>query len=62
MEDFNKVIFDKTWEFVYECESANDVVKKLNQWRHQYEIVFIKVSSVASGDLEVVIARKKKDP
>lgn len=53
--------FTKDWEFVHESGFPSEVTKKLNQWRHLYEIIFVKVDLVVDQQetLSVFIARKK---
>lgn len=58
--DHNKVIFDQDWEFIHEQNAPTEATKKLNQWRHTYEIVFILVRFVDRSMMEYLIARKKK--
>lgn len=52
--------FDYTWEFVHESGPASDVVKKLNQWRHMYNLIFISVK-YESDKLHATVARKKNE-
>lgn len=59
-EDIDKIVFDDRWEFVTETDIPAKVVTKLNQWRHQYDIVFISVKW-EKDELCYLISRKKRD-
>lgn len=58
-QDVNKIIFNDEWEFVVETDIPPKAVMKLNQWRVNYEIVFISVRWVAD-ELNYIIARRKR--
>ena len=39
----------------------SEIQKKLNQWRHEYQVKVLKMSAVGENSLAVLIMRKKKE-
>lgn len=57
--DVNKVIFNDEWEFVTESDIPTKAVTKLNQWKNEYDIVFIAVK-FQSDEVNYIIARRRR--
>lgn len=53
--------FDSSWEFVSEtCSSRVDFSKKLNQWKHQYNLAIVDVRAYDNHTVDFTIARQER--